>query len=478
MNPGLPTLTPQNTCLMVVGDVMLDRYWYGNTHRISPEAPVPVVHVQQQDERPGGAANVALNIRTLGAHTLLLGTTGLDEEANSLSKKLHDAKIECHFQIIKAPTTTKLRLISQQQQLIRIDFEQSSSTEHLHELLTYFDNLIQKTKLLVLSDYNKGVLRYAPQFIQKARKKNISVIVDPKGHDFSIYRDATLLTPNKKEFEIIVGPCQTQEILVRKAKELIEQLNLTALLITEGAQGMTLVQKNLPHVHFPAHQHEVFDVTGAGDTVIATLAVAMALGYELEPAVYLSNVAAGIAVTKLGNATITFSELQKKMAMHESIQQGIVNGTELQTQLQSARIRGERIIMTNGCFDILHAGHVTYLNQAKALGDRLIVAVNDDFSVKRLKGSQRPINSLEKRMKVLSALSAVDWVIPFAEDTPERLISSILPDVLVKGGDYCDIKKIPGAACVLEQGGEVKLLHHEKDCSTTALIESLSKITS
>lgn len=475
MKPTLPPFTQAK--LLIVGDVMLDRYWYGNTHRISPEAPVPVVHVQQQDERPGGAGNVALNIKALGSEATLLSTIGHDEAGQTLADKLSAAKINCHFQRINTNTTTKLRVLSQHQQLIRIDFEQAINMAPLDELLGYFEQHLTQHNLLVLSDYNKGVLKLAPTLITKAREQGIPVLVDPKGHDFSIYRGATLLTPNRKEFELIVGPCETEEMLVQKGRQLLIDYDLQALLITRGEQGMTLLERDLPEMHLPAHQHEVFDVTGAGDTVIATLAAAIASGSDMQTATYLANLAAGIAVTKLGAAAVTLPELQRAIAATYSIGRGIVNENQLVTAVEAARLRGERIVMTNGCFDILHAGHVTYLEQAKKLGDKLIVAVNDDASVKRLKGAQRPINPLERRMAVLAGLESVDWVVPFAEDTPERLIAATLPNILVKGGDYKDPLSIPGARCVIENGGEMKLLHFEANCSTTSIIDKITHET-
>jgi len=467
-----------NARVLIVGDIMLDRYWYGNTHRISPEAPVPVVQIQQQDERPGGAGNVALNTTALGAQTTLLGTVGQDEAAHTLLDKLTASKITCHFQCLNTHTTTKLRVLSQHQQLIRIDFEPDVKRPALDELLQHFEATLPTHHLLVLSDYNKGVLSIAPSLIAKARQQGIPVLVDPKGHDFSLYRGATLLTPNRKEFELIVGPCETEEQLLQKGRQLLTTYDWQALLITRGEQGMTLLQKDQPEIHLPAHQHEVFDVTGAGDTVIGTLAVAMASGSDLATATYLANMAAGITVTKLGAAAVTLLELQNAIAStYTRVGRGILNETQLIDAVEAARLRGERIVMTNGCFDILHAGHVAYLNQAKKLGQKLIVAVNDDSSIKRLKGPQRPINSLAHRMAVLAGLEAVDWVIPFSEDTPERLIRAILPDVLVKGGDYRDPTQIPGAQIVIDHGGEMKLLNFEPDCSTTAILQRMIQET-
>jgi len=297
-------------------------------------------------------------------------------------------------------------------------------------------------------------------------------VIDPKGHDFSIYRGASLLTPNLSEFEAIVGHCESDEILVQKAQQLCQQLELEALLITRSEKGMTLIQSNKEAVHLPTRAREVFDVTGAGDTVIATLATSMALGLDLVEATKLANLAASVVVGKLGTASVTQHELRNAMRQLTDIEQGIIAEHRLVELVKEAKTHGEKVIMTNGCFDILHAGHVTYLEQAKSLGDRLIVAVNDDASVKRIKGPQRPVNTMERRMQVLAGLSCVDWVVAFYEDTPTRLICDVNPSALVKGGDN-QVDNIPGGDCVRQQGGEVLVMEYVDNCSTTGLIRSI-----
>lgn len=469
--PHLPDFTQAK--ILVIGDVMLDRYWHGNTERISPEAPVPVVHVKQQDERAGGAGNVAINLSALGCSTSLLSIIGNDEAGISLENVLAAEHIHCKLKKLPIPTSTKLRVLSQHQQLIRLDFEERQPDIDSATLLPEFKALLPQHTMLILSDYNKGVLKFAQEIIQEAKQHHIPILVDPKGHDFSIYRGATLLTPNRKEFELVVGPCHSEDELVKKGLKLIEDYDLQALLITRGAQGMTLLQRGEEAMHLPAQQHDVFDVTGAGDTVIATLAAALAGGYDLAQATHLANLAAGISVTKLGAATVSPRELAQALLEPHLVESAILDEKTLLSEIQAARLRGEKIVMTNGCFDILHAGHVRYLNQAKSLGDRLIVAVNSDASVRRLKGSERPINSLPHRMTVLSGLSSVDWVVSFSEDTPENLIQAILPDVLVKGGDYQFPETIPGAKAVIENGGEMKLLHFEENCSTSKIVERI-----
>lgn len=461
--------------VLIVGDVMLDRYWYGSTGRISPEAPVPVVQVKQQEERPGGAGNVALNITALGAKAILLGQCGDDEAARSLEEKLLQAQVHCHLnKKTNYPTTTKLRVLSLHQQLIRLDFEMPEQIDYSDlSLFAQYEKLLPQAKVVILSDYAKGVLNDVPAFIKIARAHNIPVLIDPKGNDFHRYHGASLLTPNFKEFQDIVGVCKNDAEILSKGRALIDQLDLQALLVTRGEHGMTLIERDQPELHLPARQQEVYDVTGAGDTVIGVLAASYAAGETLAHATFLANVAAGIVVTKLGAATVSVPELRRTMFIdQQATHRGILSETELLTMVADARAHGEKLVMTNGCFDILHAGHVAYLEEAKALGDRLIVAVNDDASVRNLKGSERPINSLPQRMAVLAGLQAVDWVVAFSEATPERLVSEVLPDVLVKGGDY-QISDLPEAKPVLANGGEVKILQFVNGCSTSNIINKI-----
>jgi D-beta-D-heptose 7-phosphate kinase/D-beta-D-heptose 1-phosphate adenosyltransferase len=459
--------------VLVVGDVMLDRYWHGATSRISPEAPVPVVRVDQNEDRPGGAANVALNIAALGAPAYLVGVTGQDEAADALADSLKAAKVEARFQRIAGqPTIVKLRIMSRHQQLLRIDFEESFKTD-TQALAADTRSMLAGVKVLVLSDYGKGALRNHQDLIQLARARNIPVLADPKGKDFSIYRGASLITPNLAEFEAIVGPCSDEADLVAKGCKLIADLDLGALLVTRGENGMTLLRPDQQPFHLPARAREVFDVTGAGDTVISTLAAALAAGEELHNAVALANLAAGIVVGKLGTAAISAPELRRAVQREEGSERGVLALEQLQVAIEDARAHGEKIVFTNGCFDILHAGHVAYLEQARALGDRLIVAVNDDASVTRLKGPGRPINTVDRRMAVLAGLGAVDWVIPFSESTPEELLKQVKPDVLVKGGDYKSVDEVVGAPLVQAYGGEVKVLGVVENSSTTAIVERI-----
>lgn len=460
--------------VLIVGDVMLDQYWHGGTSRISPEAPVPVVQIQRVDERPGGAANVALNVKALGAQPHLLGIAGIDEASDTLKRLLSEQGVAHHLICVSDHyTITKLRIMSRHQQMIRLDKEKSFAEAGISALKDHYGSLLDQIDVVILSDYGKGTLSHSAEFIAKAKAKNIPVIVDPKSRDFSLYRGATLVTPNLKEFEDVVGPCPTQESLVEKAVQLMKQHDIEALVITRSEQGVSVITRDRKVTHIPALAREVHDVTGAGDTVVAMLGVAYAMGMDIVKAATLGNIAAGIVVGKLGTATVSVSEIQASLNQEETLPLGVMEEEALLTAIRISKAKGERIVFTNGCFDILHSGHVLYLEQAKRLGDRVVVAVNTDFSVSRLKGNNRPINSLEHRMNVLAGLRSVDWVIAFNEDTPERIIQAISPHVLVKGGDYQDIEALPGAKFVLAQGGKVQLLGLEEGCSTTRMIDRI-----
>ena len=460
------------TRVVVAGDVMLDQYLFGATSRISPEAPVPVVHVQNTDDRPGGAANVAVNLASLGVSTRLIGAVGNDAAADTLERLLTASGIDCDFaRVSDRPTITKTRVQSRGQQLIRLDQENAAELRD-SALADTLGKAAAGAGAVVLSDYGKGALTDVRAMIALCRDAGVPVLVDPKGRDFDKYRGATLLTPNQGEFEAVAGQCASDAELVARGWQMVEDLDLTALLVTRSEKGMMLLETGNEPLFLSTQAREVYDVTGAGDTVIATLAGALASGQSFATASALANIAAGLVVRKIGVATVTPGEIQ--VALHQRGQggRGLVSRDELLVLVGEARARKERIVMTNGCFDILHAGHVAYLEEAKSLGDRLIVAVNDDDSVRRLKGESRPVNALEDRMLVLAGLAAVDWVVPFAEDTPAALIAAVLPDVLVKGGDYRP-EEIAGARDVLENGGEVRVLSFRDGHSTSRIIDKL-----
>lgn len=465
----------ENAHVLVAGDLMLDRYWHGSTSRISPEAPVPVVHIGDAEERPGGSGNVALNIAALGAQAFVLGLTGDDEAADALASRLAVPGIQCMFERLPGSSTvTKLRVISRHQQLIRLDFEDGFSGYDGKGLLENYKQQLTNAGAVILSDYGKGTLGNIGDLIAEARMLAKPVLVDPKGTDFRRYAGASMITPNLSEFEAVAGHCASEKEIEIRGEQLRKELKLEALLITRSERGMLLFQESQPALEIPTMAREVYDVTGAGDTVISVLAAAIAAGHNMAEATELANLAASVVVGKLGTATATVPELRRAMRRQDEVERGVVNEEELQRLVLDARAHGERVVMTNGCFDILHAGHVSYLSKARELGDRLIVAVNDDDSVKRLKGEGRPVNSLMQRMAVLAGLESVDWVVSFSEDTPERLICEVLPDVLVKGGDY-QPDEIAGNQCVADNGGKTVVLEYIDGCSTTQVIESIQK---
>jgi len=459
--------------LLVVGDLMLDRYWSGGTGRISPEAPVPVVRVEGEERRAGGAGNVALNAAALGGQATLLGFTGRDREADLLEEVLEKGRVDC--QLLRDPdvkTLVKLRVLSRNQQLIRLDFEDGFAGCDCNALKARYEDLLPDAGVVILSDYAKGTLAGVEELIKAARTQGKRVLVDPKGGDFRRYRGASVLTPNRAEFEAVVGQCADEAELVQKAEHLRRDLELEALLVTRGEKGMTLVRSGREPAHFPTRAREVYDVTGAGDTVIATLGAALAAGEPWEEAVALANLAAGVVVGRLGTVSVTPAELRRAQLAEERQGRRVLDEDSLVQAVTDAQAHGERVVFTNGCFDLLHAGHVAYLEEAAALGDRLVVAVNDDASVARLKGAGRPVNPLDQRMAVLAGLGAVDWVVPFAEDTPERLIRRLGPDWLVKGGDYRP-EEIAGYEAVTQAGGEVVVLPFREGCSSTRIIENV-----
>lgn len=465
-----------NAKVLVLGDVMLDRYWFGSTNRISPEAPVPVVKVQENEDRAGGAANVAMNIASLNVPVTLHGLVGNDDAGRALDKLLSEHRIQNQCVAVDShPTITKLRILSRHQQLLRLDFEEGFHNLDCQALLAKLAAEITAYGALILSDYGKGTLDAVQQMIQIARQANVPVLIDPKGTDFERYRGATLLTPNMSEFEAVAGHCRDEDEIVTKGLKMIADFDLSALLITRSEKGMTLLRPNQEPFHLPTQAKEVYDVTGAGDTVISVLATAIADGRPLEEACYLANAAAGVVVGKLGTSTVSPSELEQAIHQRAETGFGVVSEDELNEIVKQSKTRGEKIVMTNGCFDILHPGHVSYLENARKLGDRLIVAVNTDESVKRLKGESRPINDLDARMAVLAGLASVDWVVPFGEDTPQRLIGEILPDLLVKGGDYKP-EEIAGSQEVWANGGEVRVLNFENGCSTTNVIKKIQSL--
>jgi len=464
--------------ILVVGDVMLDRYWHGDTGRISPEAPVPVVKVSELEDKPGGAANVAKNIVHLDGQVSLLGIIGDDDNGNSLESLLEQEGI--NSLLIKqqqAPTITKMRVISRHQQVVRLDLEQRFLPQHADLLLNKFLAIVKQFDIVLFSDYNKGSLAKISQMIKMAKQAGKMVLVDPKSKDMSDYAGADFVTPNLAEYKAVGGITGSEAMLAEGSRKIIADCQIGAMLLTRSEKGMSLITATEKH-DFPTQVLEVSDVTGAGDTVIATLAVMLGTHMPTAQAVEIANVAAGIAVTRLGAATVSPEELAAKLSEYlgETGEQYHPPADEVLQHIKQARQRGEKIVFTNGCFDILHAGHVRYLAKAKTLGKKLVVGLNNDGSIARLKGSQRPINPLQERATVLLALASVDWVIPFGcaeeNDTPANLIEEISPDVLVKGGDY-KVEEIAGADSVLANGGRIEVLEFVNQCSTSNIIKKI-----
>ena len=464
--------------ILVVGDVMLDRYWHGDTARISPEAPVPVVRVSDFEDKAGGAANVAKNIVHLGAQASLLGIIGEDDNGQSLQASLEKEGISSLLvKQNQAPTITKIRILSRSQQVVRLDIEQSFSQQHANLLSAEFERLIDQFEMVLFSDYNKGSLANIGGMIDVAKKAGKTVLVDPKSKDLAIYAGADYVTPNLTEYQAAGGVSGDEEQIAQSAKKIISDCSIGAMLLTRSEQGMSLITAT-EKFDYPAQTTEVADVTGAGDTVIATLAVMLGTQMPAFQAVEIANIAAGITVMRLGAATLSPEELSSNLTAYLERTGAHYHPTadEVFERIEQARRRGDKIVFTNGCFDILHAGHVRYLAQAKTRGDKLVVGLNNDDSITRLKGADRPVNSLQERATVLTALAAVDWVIPFGSveenDTPANLIQQLKPDVLVKGGDY-KIEDIAGADFVLANGGNVEVLEFVNDCSTSRVISKI-----
>lgn len=466
--------------ILVVGDVMLDRYFSGDTSRISPEAPVPVVKITQVEDKAGGAANVARNIAHLGTQVGLLGLVGQDVHAQHLQDLLADDHIETHLIAREdQPTITKTRVLSRHQQVVRLDHEEAFSADAGRAVAAHFQQVLGHYDMAVFSDYSKGTLQQLPAMIQATRAAGKRVLVDPKNTDFAFYRGADIITPNLSEFKAAGGQTQSEADMLASARHLLAVHGIGAMLLTRSEQGMTWITPDHHH-HYPAQVREVTDVTGAGDTVLATLASFAAAGMEPEAACLVANTAAGLVVGKLGAATVTPHELSHALARF-GFSAVVEPAAQALEQIRQARKAGERIVFTNGCFDLLHAGHVRYLAQARSLGDRLVVGLNSDASVQRLKGAGRPVNAWSDRATVLSGLQSVDWVLPFGDDpsegdTPLKLIQQVSPDVLVKGGDYT-LEQIVGADHVLSMGGSVQVLDFVEGRSTSRMIARMQGVS-
>jgi D-beta-D-heptose 7-phosphate kinase / D-beta-D-heptose 1-phosphate adenosyltransferase len=467
--------------VLCVGDLMLDEFVYGEVSRISPEAPAPVIAVQRSQTNIGGAGNVARNVASLGASCMFVALIGDDEAGAKLREKLSgESGIEAVLVSDRdRPTTRKVRFVSEHfsTHMLRADWEMTvpASAEVEQKLIDAILPLLPRAAIVLLSDYAKGVLTpwVIRNVIDAARKLGKRVIVDPKSVNFAIYRGATLLTPNRKEFaESTRGRADAEKDIVKAAQDAMQLADCEALLVKQGERGMTLVSRSGSFIHVPAHPVKVRDVSGAGDTVAAVLATALAAGADWETALRMANAAAAVAVSKKGTATVTSAELRRKILPHAFLaaeEKVVAASGDLEARLLDWRQQGLRIGFTNGCFDILHPGHVKVLTAARAACDRLIVGLNSDASVKRLKGEGRPLQNEGARSEVLAALEAVDMVAIFEEDTPIKLIAQIQPSVLVKGGDYTR-EQVVGHEIVEASGGQVMLVDVLAGFSTTSLV--------
>ena len=465
--------------ILVVGDLMLDRYIWGDVERVSPEAPVPVLLHARRTQGPGGAANVAMNLAALGLKTYLAGYWGKDAEQADLATLLHAASVDtANVVVARSNTASKTRILGRNQQLLRLDVEstEAATDEEAAELSQRCVAMVEQVDVVILSDYAKGVLskELCQAVITRARQVGKPVFVDPKARDFAKYQGATSVSPNLNELSMATGvPANQPEALLEAGQKLVAKHGFDYLIVTMSEKGIRILRADSTF-HSPARAREVYDVSGAGDTVIAVIAASIAGGLEAETAVHLANVAAAIAVSKVGTTPVAAHEIVALLT-----EKAFVAGAEkifeldkLMLCVEEWRASGQTVVFTNGCFDLLHVGHVTLLEDCRRLGARLIVGINSDASVRRLKGETRPIVDEVSRARVLAAMSAVDAVTIFDEDTPLELIRAIRPDVLVKGGDYTT-STVVGAEDVIGQGGRVEIIPTVPGFSTTGLMDKL-----
>ena len=466
--------------ILVIGDLILDEYIWGGVSRISPEAPVPILETRSENLALGGAANVANNLVGLGCEVHLCGAIGQDEKGDKLLKTIHDRSIQTEgiFRFVHRPTTTKIRIIAHNQQILRVDKEDNRpiTEETEKKLIQYINQVIPTMDGVICSDYHKGILteKVIKAVMRKAQKSEKAVIVDPKNSDFSLYKGATVITPNLREVASSVPiKIKDQEDLGRAAEYLLNLTKAQAILITQGKDGMSLYKSKEKLISIPTVAKEVFDVTGAGDTVISVFSMAMFVGFAYQEAAWLSNMAASVVVGKVGTAVVTLEEinefLQEEMLRTSHTVLGL---EELKKIISMAKSTDKKVVFTNGCFDLIHGGHIEFLQKAKSLGDILVVGLNTDQSVKKLKGENRPIKNERERANILSALKYIDYITMFNETTPEKLIREIRPDILVKGDDY-KIDEVVGREIVEGYGAKVELIPIVKGHSTTGTLEQI-----
>lgn len=482
----LAALLPQfaGCSVLVLGDIMLDRYVSGDVRRISPEAPIPVLRARGRRAVLGGAANVAKNVAALGAQALLVGVVGMDDAGSEIGRLLtgSDSIAPCLVAAPGRPTTVKTRFVSGSHQLLRLDEEDSDAIDETTEarLLAEYANALIRAQVVVLSDYAKGVLtdRVLQRAIAMARTAGKPVIADPKRASFAAYCGVDVLTPNEAEAALAGGvSCDTDEGAVLAGERARVQAEAGAVLVTRSAKGLTLVRRNAAPLHVPTRARAVADVSGAGDTLIAAFAIGLACGAAMPEAAMLANVAAGISVGKVGTATVSHGELSAALHRREllALDDKIAEWDGAVSQRAEWRAQGLRVGFTNGCFDLVHPGHVRLLQKARSTCDRLIVGLNSDASVRRLKGPERPVQQEMARATVMAAIGAVDMVVLFEEDTPEKLIRALLPDLLFKGADYT-VDQVVGGDIVRANGGEVRLIDLEAGHSTSSIVRRMKVV--
>lgn len=473
------------TPILVVGDLMIDEYIWGYVNRISPEAPVQIVEASKEDITLGGAGNVVKNLVTLEAQLFVSSIVDEGDTGRLILQELQKLGVNLsgifNDPVVESSKKTRVLSLDTNQQLLRIDRESTHQISHTSEknIIEYIEGHINKVRAIILSDYLKGVLTETliQNIIAQAQERDIPIIVDPKGKNYSKYRNVTVITPNKREAETVLNmQIKDEEMLQKAGRSLLNRLKTKAIIITMGKDGMALFQKGKKTVHISAIKKEVFDVTGAGDTVISLLGLGIASGLEFTKSIEIANIAAGIVVGKIGTATVTLQEVIESVLQHTVYESNkIVDLTFLIKLIEERRKNSRTIVFTNGCFDILHVGHTTFLQKAKQLGDFLIVGLNSDDSVRRLKGPHRPIIPLKERAAILSSVAGVDYITVFDEDTPINLISSLKPDILVKGDDY-KMDEVVGREIIESHGGKVELIPLMKGVSTTRIIERIVNI--
>ncbi|MDW7643574.1 MAG: bifunctional D-glycero-beta-D-manno-heptose-7-phosphate kinase/D-glycero-beta-D-manno-heptose 1-phosphate adenylyltransferase HldE [Desulfuromonadales bacterium] len=470
----------ENLSILVVGDLILDEYLWGKSDRISPEAPVPIVNITGEDLRLGGAGNVANNLLSLGCRVRVASVLGEDADGRRLQELLQVRRIDVDGLVWDAGRTTsrKSRILASNQQMLRIDREVCTpiSTAEEERLLAKVRQMLPDVQGILLSDYLKGVLteRVVQEIIALGQAAALPVVIDPKGTDYRKYRGATLLTPNRKETQLASGITIGDEQSLRRAgRQLFDELALDALVVTRSEEGMTLFLPDGLEEHFPTLAREVFDVSGAGDTVLASLGACLAAGVSVNQAARLSNLAAGIVVGKVGTSTVSPEEILEELShQHRDSDLKIRSAVSVKRLLESERQKGRTVVFTNGCFDLLHVGHVKYLQKARRLGDLLVLGLNSDASIRRLKGPKRPLIDQDERAHILAALDCIDYVVIFDEDTPLELIREVRPHILVKGGDY-QADQVVGKDVVESYGGRVELITFVDGKSTTNIVEKI-----